>query len=286
MSTERRKESLAIWRERFVVEGRSVPAEIEAALRADSRASAKALLAAIEKRRRANRAEGQRLRHMLAYEQTQWSAGLLHVAGVDEAGMSPLAGPVVAAAVILPRGARIPEVDDSKKLDATTRERLAPRIREMAISWAIGVCEVGEIDRLNIYYAGLIAMRRAVLGLAIRPEAMLIDARRLRELDIPQQAIVHGDAKSLSIAAASILAKTSRDARMIDLDSQYPGYGFAKHKGYGVREHRRAIDRLGVTPIHRRSFGPIMRALEGKLIADEIDDASPPAEGLESAASQ
>jgi ribonuclease HII len=264
---------LAEWRERYVVKGRSVPAEIEAALRADTRASARALLAAIEKRRRGNRSEGQRLRHMLAYEQPLWNAGALHVAGVDEAGMSPLAGPVYAAAVILPRGAKIPAVDDSKKLDAETRDRLAPRIRALAVAWAVGVVDVAEIDRLNIYYAGLVAMRRAILGLAIRPDALLIDARRLRELDIPQQSIVHGDEKSLSIAAASILAKTARDARMIELDAMYPGYGFAKHKGYAVREHYRALERLGVCPIHRRTFGPIMRVLEGREIDDEDDEA-------------
>ena len=249
--------SLADLRLRYVDGERPLPAAVEAALRADGRAGARAILEAVERRRYANRAEGQRLRTMLKYEMALWDGGTTYVAGVDEAGMSPLAGPVAAAAVIFPRGARLPGVDDSKKLDARERERLAPVIRETALAWAVAYAEVEEIDRLNIFWAGLLAMRRAVAALAHAPQHVLVDGRRLRGLTIPQQPIVKGDAKSLSIAAASILAKTARDARMTELDCTYPGYGFAQHKGYGTPEHQAALSRLGPSVHHRRSFEPI-----------------------------
>ena len=158
-------------------------------------------------------------------------------------------------------GARLREVDDSKKLDAQARERLAVAIKQESAAWAVGFAEVEEIDRLNIYWAGLLAMQRAVLALGIAPQHLLLDARKLKQFAIPQQAIVKGDQKSLSIAAASILAKTARDARMRELDASYPGYGFARHKGYPVREHVQAIARLGCCPVHRRSFGPVRQAL-------------------------
>jgi ribonuclease HII len=248
-------------RRRYVDGDRPLPAAVEASLRDDPRPGARAILAAIERRRHERRAEGQRLRFMLRFEQALWDAGLLHVAGIDEAGMSPLAGPVAAAAVILPRGARLPGVDDSKKLDAKERERLAPIIRESAVAWCVAFVEADEIDRVNIYWAGLLAMRRAVLGLAVAPQHLLLDARRLKDVPLPQSRIVKGDARSLSIAAASILAKTARDARMTALDAEHPGYGFARHKGYPVREHREALARLGACAIHRRSFGPVREAL-------------------------
>lgn len=253
--------SLTQLRVRYLVEGRSLEAEVEAQLRADPRSSARALLQAIEKRRRENRSEGQRLRKMLRFESELWSAGLTHVAGIDEAGMSPLAGPVAAAAVILAPGTRISGVDDSKKLDARTRAELALQIKETALAWAVAYAEVEEIDSINIYWAGLLAMRRAVEGLGCQAQHLLIDARTLRELSTPQQRIVKGDAKSLSIAAASILAKTARDSLMTELDQQYPGYGFARHKGYPVKEHTSALAKLGACPIHRRSFAPVRRAL-------------------------
>ncbi len=248
-------------RQRYVVEGRRLDAATEAALKADKRAGAAQILRAIERRRFDNRAEGQRLRTLLKYETALWSTGVLHVAGCDEAGMSPLAGPVSAAAVIFKPGSRLPGVDDSKKLDAKKREQLALEIKAQAVAWCVGYAEVEEIDTLNIYWAGLLAMRRAVEGLAVAPEHVLLDARLLKELAVPQQRIVKGDAKSLTIAAASILAKTSRDARMTELDREFPGYGFAKHKGYPVREHQQALKSLGATPHHRRSFGPVREAL-------------------------
>ena len=252
---------LAALRSRYVEGGRAMPAHIEAALAADPRAGARAILEAVGRRRRENRAEGQRLRKMLRFETTLWTAGETYVAGVDEAGMSPLAGPVAAAAVILAPGTRIPEVDDSKRLDAETRERLAPIIKARAVAWAVSFAEVEEIDRINIYWAGLAAMRRAVTALAPAARHLLIDARKLRDLPLPQQAIVGGDGKSLSIAAASILAKTARDARMRELDGTYPGYGFAQHKGYPVPAHARALVRLGACPVHRRSFALVREVL-------------------------
>jgi ribonuclease HII len=248
-------------RERHVVAGRPLDAVLERALRADPRPGAKAILDAIARRKRDRRSEGQRLRKLLRYETELWVTGLTRVAGVDEAGMSPLAGPVVAAAVVFAPGSRIPGVDDSKKLSAKERERLADEIRSQAVAWAVGRAEVEEIDEINIYWAGLLAMRRAVEGLGCKPEHLLLDARKLRDTKIPQQAIVKGDAKSLSIAAASILAKTSRDRWMAELDAQYPGYGFAQHKGYPVREHTEALARLGACPVHRRSFAPVRVAL-------------------------
>jgi ribonuclease HII len=241
--------------------GRALPAAIESALAADGRAGAKAILAAVARRRRDNRSEGQRLRVMLRYETALWTTGIQHVAGVDEAGMSPLAGPVAAAAVILAPGTRIPEVDDSKRLTAEVRERLAPVIRERALAWAVAFAEPDEIDCINIYWAGLAAMRRAIEALAPAAEHLLIDARRLRDVALPQQPIIKGDTKSLSIAAASILAKTARDARMRTMEELYPGYGFAQHKGYPVRAHFRALRRMGACPIHRRSFAIVRQVL-------------------------
>lgn len=253
--------SLSQLRTRYVIEGRPLEADVEALLRADPRPSARAILDAVEKRRYARRSEGQRLRKMLRFENALWADGLTHVAGVDEAGMSPLAGPVAAAAVILAPGTRIARVDDSKKLDARTRDELAEEIKSKAVAWAVGFAEVSEIDTINIYWAGLLAMKRAVEGLGCAAQHLLIDARALKELSIPQESIVKGDAKSLSIAAASILAKTTRDAVMSELDMQYPGYGFARHKGYPVKEHTTALAQLGACPIHRRSFAPVRQAL-------------------------
>jgi ribonuclease HII len=248
-------------RARYVIKGRPLESDLEAELRADPRPGAKAILEAIERRRFERRSEGQRLRKMLRYETQLWSVGLTRVAGVDEAGMSPLAGPVAAAAVVFEPGSRIPGVDDSKKLDARTRDELAAQIKETCVAWSVAFAEVEEIDRINIYWAGLLAMRRAVDGLKCEPEHLLLDARLLKDLPTPQERIIKGDAKSLSIAAASILAKTSRDALMSKLDAEYPGYGFAKHKGYPVKEHTTALAKLGACPIHRRSFAPVRQAL-------------------------
>jgi len=256
-----RRLSLAELRERHVERGRPLPAALEEELRNDPRPGARAILEAVARRRRDNRSEGQRLRMMLRFETNLWTEGVTHVAGVDEAGMSPLAGPVAAAAVILAPGTRIPEVDDSKRLDPETRERLAPVIKQRAVAWAVAFAEVDEIDRVNIYWAGLGAMRRAIDALVPAAQHLLIDGRKLRDVPLPQERIVGGDGRSLSIAAASILAKTARDRRMRELDGQFPGYGFAQHKGYPVAEHVRALSKLGACPVHRRSFAPVREIL-------------------------
>lgn len=253
--------TLARIRSRYVEADRPLPKELERSLRDDPRPGAQSILRAIERRRHARRAEGQRLRKMLRFEQDLWARGVVHVAGVDEAGMSPLAGPVYAGAVVLAPGTRLVDVDDSKKLTAADRERLAEVIKESAVAWAVGFATPEEIDRINIYHAGLLAMRRAVEGLRVVPAHLLLDARLIKDLAIPQEKIIKGDARSLSIAAASILAKTTRDAVMAALDQSHPGYGFAKHKGYPVKEHLAALRSLGACEAHRRSFQPVRDAL-------------------------
>jgi ribonuclease HII len=248
-------------RTRLLDRGEPLGEACEAALEADPRAGARELLRHVRKRRHVNRAEGQRLRHLLGFERALWDGGVTHVAGVDEAGMAPLAGPVVAGACVLPRDYRPRGIDDSKQLDRCERERLAEDIKRNAVCWAVARAEVEEIDRVNIYRAGLLALTRAVEALGIRPDHVLIDARKLPELRLPQTPIVHGDALSLTIAAASILAKTTRDALMEELDRAHPGYGFCRHKGYPTAEHFDALRRLGACPVHRRSFAPVRVAL-------------------------
>jgi ribonuclease HII len=265
-----RRMSLADLRARFVELGRPLPAGCEEALRDDGRAGARAVYEAVLRRRRENRAEGQRLRHLLRFETPLWEQGLTRVAGVDEAGMAPLAGPVVAAAVILPREFRPRGIDDSKQVDAAERARLAVEIKAAAVCWAVGIAAVEEIDTINIYRAGLLAMRRAIEGLTETPEHILIDARRVPEVKIPQQGIIHGDALSLTIAAASILAKTTRDAMMEECGRAHPGYGFGRHKGYPTAEHFAALERLGPCPLHRRSFAPVRQALGLEPVQEEL----------------
>ena len=254
--------------------GERLPPGVLEALEADPRVGAKALLDWIEGRRRAERAETQRLHRLLAHERTAREEGFELIAGVDEAGMAPLAGPVVAAAAILPEALRPRGLDDSKKLDAKTRERLAAEVKAGALAWAVGIATVEEIDRLNIYHAGLLAMRRAVLGLALAPTLLLVDARRIPGLEQPQRPLIHGDALSLSIAAASVLAKTHRDALMAELDLCHPGYGLARHKGYPTPEHFAALARLGASPIHRRSFAPVREVLGLDAKQPELDFAA------------
>ncbi|MCW8904636.1 ribonuclease HII [Sedimenticola sp.] len=188
---------------------------------------------------------------------------LIWIAGVDEVGRGPLAGPVVAAAVILHPDRPIAGLADSKKLSEKRREQLAREIREMALCWALGRAEVEEIDRLNILHASLLAMKRAVEALGTRPGHALIDGNRCPDLPCSAEAIVGGDASEPAISAASILAKVSRDREMVLLDQQYPGYGLAKHKGYPTKVHVEALREIGVSPIHRRSFGPVKRLLSG-----------------------
>ncbi|MCP3097750.1 ribonuclease HII [Myxococcus sp. K15C18031901] len=266
MSTDSREHwlqcALGELTERFVTQAHPVPAGLLEALEADPRRGAQQLARRIRARQERNRSEGQRLRHLLRFETDLWEQGHTHVAGVDEAGMAPLAGPVVAAAAVLPKGFRLKGLDDSKKvLDARKREELAVAIKQGAVAWAVGRAEVEEIDRLNIYHAGLLAMRRAVEGLGLTPDFVLVDARKIPECPAPQRGIIKGDSLSMSIAAASILAKTTRDALMAELDARFPGYGLAEHKGYPTAKHVQALRDKGVLPIHRRSFGPVREAL-------------------------
>ena len=184
------------------------------------------------------------------------------VAGVDEAGRGPLAGPVIAAAVILDPGNPVPGLQDSKRLSATRREALYAEIREKALAWAVGRADVEEIDRINILQATLQAMQRAVEALRPRAEHALIDGNRCPQLDCPARAIVRGDSRVAAISAASIIAKVTRDREMVALDVQYPGYGLAQHKGYPVRLHLDALEELGVTPVHRRSYAPVRRLVD------------------------
>jgi len=191
---------------------------------------------------------------MLRLEREFWARGLTRVAGLGEVGVGPLAGPLVAAAVILPPEVSVRGINDSKKLSPQTRERLAEEIRRCAVATAIGVVSVEEVDRLNVYHAALEGMRRALSALPVAAEQLLVDARHIPGVDIPQMAIVKGDARSYSIAAASIIAKVARDAMMRELDALYPQYGFARHMGYGTRAHLEALERYGPSPLHRRSF--------------------------------
>lgn len=178
-------------------------------------------------------------------------------AGVDEAGRGPLAGPVVAAAVILDPNNPIEGLADSKKLTAKKREALEPLIKERALAWCVAEASVAEIDEINILQATMLAMQRAVAGLQVQPEFVQVDGNRIPKLPMMAEAIVKGDAKVQAISAASILAKTHRDAYMMEQAKKYPGYGFENHMGYGTAEHIKAVETLGVLPIHRKTFKPI-----------------------------
>lgn len=193
----------------------------------------------------------------LREEEALWSQGYRHVAGVDEVGRGPLAGPVMAAAVVLPRvkGAFYDRVRDSKALTPLQREVLCPEIQGHALAWAIGAVGPEDIDRLGIAAASKQAMAQAVEGLSLRPDFLLVDAFRL-PLGLPQRSLIKGDATCLSIAAASILAKVCRDRLMVEAEQEHPGYGFARNKGYGTAEHLAQVRRLGLCPLHRRSFAP------------------------------
>jgi ribonuclease HII len=263
--------NLADLREYFLTREMTVPDGFLDALENDPRNGARQLASLIRKRRLRNRREGQRLHHLLRFELELWEQGLHLIAGVDEAGMAPLAGPVVAAAVILPRNYKLRGLDDSKKInDMQRREELAAQIKQDAVCWSAGRAEVEEIDTINIYHAGLLAMRRAVEGLCTQPEYLLVDARTIPYCPCPQRGIIHGDALSASIAAASIIAKTTRDRHMLEMDSIYAGYGFASHKGYPTLEHLQILKDRGPLPIHRRSFTPVRQALGLDPIQGEL----------------
>jgi ribonuclease HII len=194
-------------------------------------------------------------------EEAARGRGALRIAGVDEVGRGPLFGPVVAAAVILPKCCSLPGLNDSKKLTEKKRNVLDVEIRATAIAWAIAVVDAETIDKINIRQASLLAMRRAIVRLALSPDFLLIDGRDTIDWQCPQEAVIHGDATSFSIAAASVLAKVYRDRLLVEFDREYPGYGLAQHKGYPCPAHLAALKRLGPTPLHRRSFHPVAQAL-------------------------
>ena len=200
--------------------------------------------------------EDERLEGMLAYEKECYARGMELIAGVDEVGRGPLAGPVVAAAVILPKACKIPGLNDSKKIPKSKHKEIYEAVLQNAIAIGIGIKDNQVIDQVNIYEATKLAMREAIGQLEPQPQHLLIDAMRL-DLPISQTSIIKGDANSLSIAAASIVAKVTRDQMMEEFDRKYPGYDFAQNAGYGTAKHLAGLDQLGVTPIHRRSFEPI-----------------------------
>ena len=220
--------------------------------------------AAISKRKRELQKqvdEDLRLEKMLAYEKELYAQGIDLIAGVDEVGRGPLAGPVVAAAVILSKACKIPGLNDSKKIPKSKHKEIYEAVLQNAISIGIGVKDNQVIDQVNIYEATKLAMMEAIGQLEPQPQHLLIDAMKL-DLPIPQTSIIKGDANSLSIAAASIVAKVTRDQMMEEFDREYPGYDFAQNAGYGTAKHLAGLDKLGVTPIHRRSFEPIKSMCE------------------------
>lgn len=241
-----------------------VAEELLHAMADDSRAGVREIYRRLKRAQVALEAEKKRLAKMFLYEEDLWTRGHAPVAGVDEAGRGPLAGPVVAAAVILPEKARLFDLNDSKKLTAAKREALAGQIKNVALAWAIGVSTVEEIYDENIHQAGLTAMRRAVLGLNKIPAYVLVDGFKISGLAQPQMPLVGGDGLSASIAAASILAKVTRDHLMDSYHQRYPEYGFDRHKGYGTPDHLSALARFGPCPIHRAGFQPVKELLESR----------------------
>ena len=241
-------------REQFLQGNQPVTAQFLNKLGRDPREGVRKIHELLKKRYEKERSERLRILNMLNFERVLWKSGIQSVAGVDEAGTGPLAGPVVAAAVIFPPGTELAGIDDSKRLAIEQRVEMEAVIRRTTTAIGVGLAEVGEIDRLNIYRAALLAMRRAVEALPVKPDHLLTDARVIPDISIPQNSFCKGDGINFSIAAASIIAKTYRDRLMEELEKKYPGYGFAQHKGYGTAEHQNAIRQMGPCPAHRMSF--------------------------------
>ncbi|MEM1025709.1 MAG: ribonuclease HII [Myxococcota bacterium] len=239
-------------RERLLDRDEPLTEDLKRMLQADPRVGARRLLQTKERRQRQRAAREARQSALRDFDRVQARGQVL--AGVDEAGMSPWAGPIVAAAVILPPDAGLSGVDDSKTLQEKQREALAEEVKDVALAWSVAGSSPEDIGRLNVHHAGLLAMRRAVAGLRPRAQRLIVDARRVPGFAGPQSAVVKADAKSLSVAAASILAKTTRDRLMRRLDEMHPSYGFRQHKGYGVEAHRRALLHEGPCPHHRLCF--------------------------------
>ena len=228
----------------------------------DDRAGIQAAIKKRQKELEKEAAEDARLEAMLYYEKALYENGVELIAGIDEVGRGPLAGPVVAAAVILPNGCKIRYLNDSKKIPKSKHEAIYNEIIEHAVAVGVGVKDAAVIDQVNIYEATKLAMLEALGQLSQEPEHLLIDAMKL-DTPIPQTSIIKGDANSLSIAAASIVAKVTRDKMMADYDKEFSGYGFAKNAGYGTSEHLEGLNKLGITPIHRKTFEPIKSMVAG-----------------------
>ncbi|MCI7667707.1 MAG: ribonuclease HII [Megasphaera elsdenii] len=237
--------------------------ELLAAMKEDSRVSVRKLAAAYMRQKIREEAERERVLHMYAQETAYYNQGLYHVAGIDEAGRGPAAGPVMVAAVILPPYWECPGLNDSKKVPPAKRDLLYDKIMAEAVAVSCVAKSEKEIDELDIYHTTMQGMYDAVNGLAVPAEAVLVDAMPLRELTVPHKSLVHGDALSASIAAASIIAKVTRDRLMVEYDKKYPQYGFAVHKGYLTKMHMEALREYGPCPIHRRSFEPIKSMVKG-----------------------
>lgn len=225
-------------------------------LQEDERKGVQRLLARWQREQEHEKQLCQKFQEMSKFERKLRGQGYQHIAGIDEVGRGPLAGPVVAAAVILPENIYLPGLDDSKKLSEQRREELYTQITEQAIAYQVGIISAEEIDQINIYEATKKAMLACIAGLSTKPDFLLIDAMKLTT-PYPYEAIIKGDAKSISIAAASIVAKVTRDRMMKQLHEQYPLYGFANNMGYGTKEHLAALHEVGITPYHRKSFAPI-----------------------------
>jgi ribonuclease HII len=269
-------------REQFLQGNQPVTAQFLNKLGRDPREGVRKIHELLKKRYEKERSERLRILNMLNFERVLWKSGIQSVAGVDEAGTGPLAGPVVAAAVIFPPGTELAGIDDSKRLAFEQRVEMEAVIRRTTTAIGVGLAEVGEIDRLNIYRAALLAMRRAVEALPVKPDHLLTDARVIPDISIPQNSFCKGDGINFSIAAASIIAKTYRDRLMEELEKKYPGYGFAQHKGYGTAEHQNAIRQMGPCPAHRMSFQFIRELCGGfseifyelKQQLEEVDSAA------------
>jgi ribonuclease HII len=241
-------------RERYARADAAVTPQALNKLKRDPRHGVRQIYEALKKRYERDFAERTRLDAMLNFERVLWRAGVQHIAGVDEVGMGPLAGPVIAAAVVFKPHTELAGIDDSKRLDLDQRLDAERRIRAVAAGIGIGSAAVEDIDTVNIYHAGLLAMRRAIEALPMRPQHVLVDARSIPGVDAPQNCFNKGDGIDFSIAAASIIAKTHRDRLMDELATQYPAYGFERHKGYSTPEHQAAIRAHGPCAIHRKSF--------------------------------
>ncbi len=239
--------------------------ELQQALYSDPRSGVREILAKLERKRSLFLEEQKRQRELWLIERKLFSLGVDTVAGVDEVGRGPLAGPVMAAAVILPPEIAIDRLNDSKKLTSVARSSLAIRIRKLALYWSVGLATVEEIQKLNIYHASMLAMRRALEGLEIKPDHVLVDGYTIPNTNLAQTGVIGGDSKSASIAAASVLAKVARDDIMDQLNILYPQYGFNRHKGYGTREHLDALDKFGPCPHHRQGFAPVKDRLGMRL---------------------